>query len=228
MTANKKGLIITVIAVIIMLAIIVTAIFILIPKKENDEILNDGTVVANVDGTPIVFAELCLAAEDIRSEVISYFYNTYSAVQSEDFWTLDFNGETPNLKFYTLALEEAVRIKTEQIMFKDYKIAEDISYKTFYDQFIAENKRRAEALENDEIIYGPQQYSIDSYFDYIHNNRLLKLKAEINKEVTDSDELSYTGDNFDIKYKEKRAKVTVETVKEVEELLKQELNELYK
>ncbi len=220
---NKKFLIISV--SFLLLAITVAVIlFCVCERKETG--INPDTVVATVDGEPLVFAEFCFAAGDIRSDVISYFYNTYSAEQTEDFWESEFNGENPNLRLYSLSFEEAVRIKTEQIMMREYGIADDLSYKTFYDSFIAENKRRAKALENDEIIYGPKQYTEISYYEYLHNNRLLKLKAAINKKLSGNDELDYSGKIFDAEYQKRRENITVKPIDEIDKRLKKEFYKL--
>ena len=220
---NKKFLIISVL--FLLLAVTVGVIlFCLCERKDTG--INPDTVVATVDGEPIVFAELCFAAGDIRSDVISYFYNTYSAEQTENFWQSEFNGENPNSRLYSLTFEEAVRIKTEQLMMREYGIADDLSYKSFYDSFMAENKRRAKAIENDEIIYGPKQYTEISYFEYIHNNRLLKLKAAINKKISGGDELDYSGENFDSEYQKIREKINIKPINEIDKRLKKEFYKL--
>ena len=212
---------------ITLLLIAVTVLIVLFyGANKNESGIKPDTVVATVDGEPIVFAELCLVSGDIKSNVVTYFYNTYSAEQSEDFWNRDFNGEIPNLRLYSQVLQEAVRIKTEQLMMREYGLAKDLSYQTFYDAFIAENKRRAKALENDEIIYGPKQYTEISYFEYLHNNRLLKLKAAINKKISGNDELDYSGENFDAEYQKKRENIIVKPISEVEKQLKDKLYSL--
>ena len=223
MKVPKKRLIIMPIAVLLV-AIIVGIILFCSWEKESD--ISPDTVVAMVNDEPIVFAELCFVAGDIRSEIVSYFYNTYSAEQSEDFWNRNFNGEVPNLKMYSLVFEEAVRVKTEQLMMLEYGITEDLSYNTFYEAFIAENKRRADALEKDEIIYGPKQYTEISYYEYLHNNRLLKLKAEINKKLSGSDELDYSAENFEAEYQKKRDNIIIKPEVEVENRLKKEFYKL--
>ena len=215
---NKRLLIIPIAFVLVAVTVLIM-LFCTSDKNKSD--INPNTVVATVDGEPIVFAELKLVAGNIRSEIISYFYNTYSAEQTDDFWNRDFNGETPNLRLYSHVLEEAVRIKTEQLMMREYSIAEDLSYQTFCDAFTAENKRRAKALKNDEIIYGPKQYTEISYFEYLHNNRLLKLKAAINKKLSGSNELDYSGENFDAEYQKRRENINVKPISEVDKRLKE-------
>lgn len=73
-------------------------------------------------------------------------------------------------------LDYMIRVKLEQLLFRDKNIVEDISYKSFINSFIKENERRKEAVDKGEIIYGPKQFHEDDYFSYLHSKRVLVLK----------------------------------------------------
>lgn len=219
MKLRKKSLIIICAAWLLALAVGVGAIVLLGEEKEKG--IEDTETVALVDGSPISFAELKMAAEGFKSQVVAHFYNTYGAEQSETFWNEAHGKETPNERLYSLALEEAVRLKTEQLMMVEYGIVKDISYETYYDSFIAENERRRKALLNDEIIYGPKQYTLKTYFDYVHNNRLISLKELINKEVSGTDTVDYSAANFEVKYAERRKTAQVSPIEAEENQLKE-------
>ncbi|GMQ61705.1 foldase protein PrsA [Vallitalea maricola] len=73
-------------------------------------------------------------------------------------------------------LDYMIRIKIEQLLFREKNIVEDISYKTFIKSFIKENERRKKAVDKGEIIYGPKQFQEDDYYSYLHSKRVLLLK----------------------------------------------------
>ena len=225
MKVRKKSLIVIGVSLLAALALTVGAIL-LFGGGEKPQAIKDTETVAFVDESPITFAELKMSAANYQSEVVTYFYNTYSAEQNEAFWNEEHGGETPNERLYSLALDEAVRLKTEQLMMVAYGVVDDISYETFYDSFLAENERRRKALLNDEIIYGPDQYTVKTYFDYVHNNRLVSLKELINKEVSGTDTVDYSAANFEAKYAEKREEVEIVSVEAVEKQLKENFYKL--
>ncbi len=220
MKVRKKSLIIICVALLSVLVVAVGAVLLLSPEKGSG--ISDTETVVYVNGSPIVFAELKIVSEGFQSEVVTYFYNTYGVEQSESFWNDEHGGETPNERFFKLVLDEAVRLKTEQLIMVDYGVTDDISYETYYNSFVTENKRRLKALENNEIIYGPKQYSLKNYFDYVHNNRLIELKALINKEVTGEDITDYSAENLEKKYAEVQKTVEVTEIEEIAEQLKED------
>lgn len=224
MTVRKKSLIIICVALLLVLVVAVGTALLLSPKKGI--VISDTETVVYVNGSPITFAELKMASEGFQSEVVTYFFNTHGVEQSESFWNEEHGGETPNERFFKLSLDEAVRIKTEQLIMVDYGVTDDISYETYYNSFIAENKRRLTAIENNEIIYGPKQYTLKTYFDYVHNNRLIELKAFINKEVTGEDITDYSAENFEKKYAEVQKTVEVTRNEEIAEQLKEDFFDL--
>ncbi|QUH27718.1 peptidylprolyl isomerase [Vallitalea guaymasensis] len=73
-------------------------------------------------------------------------------------------------------LDYMIRIKIEQLLFREKNVVEDISYKTFIKSFIEENERRKKALDKGEIIYGPKEFQEDDYYSYLHSKRVLLLK----------------------------------------------------
>ncbi len=230
MKISKSTLIIitaTVLAIILSvfaIAVAITKADRLLKKEQAEKVsFKDTETVALVNEMPISFAEFKLAAGDVKAEVVAYFYNTFGAEQSKTFWKESYDGKTPNEYWFEKALEKAVDIKTEQLMMVKYKVADDISYATFYDSFIAENNRRKRAIANNEEISGPEQYTLKGYFEYVHNNRKGELEALINKDMGDSDKLDYSEENFLELYEQWREDVVVMPVEGVANQLKADM-----
>ncbi|WP_273326843.1 foldase protein PrsA [Vallitalea guaymasensis] len=94
-------------------------------------------------------------------------------------------------------LDYMIRIKIEQLLFREKNVVEDISYKTFIKSFIEENERRNKALDKGEIIYGPKEFQEDDYYSYLHSKRVLLLKEILasDKFTLDDEKLKLYYDN---------------------------------
>ncbi|WP_139993208.1 peptidylprolyl isomerase [Paenibacillus paridis] len=113
----------------------------------------------------------------------SYFKRTYNAEYDKDFWTASFNGENPLAYAKQKAMDELVKVKTEQIIMKENGIVSDISYEAFLKSYDRENKDRARKVANHEPIYGPKQYGKAEYYSYYQSMNVQKLIDKWTKEA---------------------------------------------
>lgn len=70
---------------------------------------------------------------------------------------------------YDLDTRKVLLIRAEQILLKEKGVIEDYSYTKFMEQLKKENEKRKEAIENNQVIYGPKQYDKKVYFDYYYS-----------------------------------------------------------
>lgn len=148
--------------------------------------------VALVDGEPIAAGELKLFFESKKSEVLEYFYNEYGIEYNKDFWTTEIEGEIPIEIAVDKAIEDLTQIKIEQILFVECGIVKDITYESFLKALSEENQNRN---EGEQVIYGPEQYSQQLYYNYLHTNRVNDLMSSIinsgEYEIADQEMKSY-------------------------------------
>ncbi|MEC0243811.1 peptidylprolyl isomerase [Paenibacillus dokdonensis] len=116
------------------------------------------------------------AARRQMSGVLSYFHDRYGAAQTAGFWTSSFGGEVPLRMLKQTAMDDAFRMKIRQRIAADEDALGDIGYTGFLRQLEQENARRAKAVANHEIIYGPVQYNEDTYFEYMMTNATTAVK----------------------------------------------------
>lgn len=173
---------------IILSGIAITLIVIIFMIKSFDDI-SENTVVATVNEEPITFNEFKNSLSKNRALIYGYFKGTYDADDSKDFWTTSYSGEVPLDKIKEDALKDCVEIRVKLIMAKELGLVEDISYQKFYKDFIAENKRRKTAYENNEVIYGPIEYGESEYYGIVNSSIFGKLEEAYIKNKTFSDEL---------------------------------------
>lgn len=138
---------------------------------------NEDTAVAEIQGEPISVREFKLFVDKNRASIFRYFQQTYGAENSASFWGTPFGGETPANKLKAKALQEAVTVKQQQIAAKKYGVMKDISYEGFLKSLLKENERRRSALQNRQVIYGPQTYDERGYFEYAFDTMIGGLKA---------------------------------------------------
>ena len=182
-------------ALLVLVAAVAVVLFATAPISQHK-------AVAFVDDYPIYAGEMMLAVEQIKSDTVMYFIDTYGAVQNKTFWEQEYGGENPREKLITDALELAARYKKEQIMMLDYGVITEAEmvFEAFCKEFYTENRERLAADKKGETIYGPVQYTKQGYYDYLHNNRITDLKWEVNKKITGDTSLTYESENFEQQY----------------------------
>ncbi|GBG09203.1 peptidyl-prolyl cis-trans isomerase [Paenibacillus agaridevorans] len=147
------------------------------PELNNSE---DQQTVATVNGEPISVDEfMLLLNNNYVARTFNYFANTHGVNDFKHFWTSTYGGEKPIEYAKQLTLKEFIRIKSEQSLMKQYGVASDISYKSLLNDREAENKRRQQAVDNNQVIYGPQTYSEYQYFTHVFTNNVLALKKSL-------------------------------------------------
>ncbi len=172
--------------------------------------------IAYINDYPISFEEYELQSKKHKANVYSYFVQKYSIDNEEGFWDTSFGGEVPSDVLKKWTFDGIKRMKMEQILAKEMGLIDDISYQTFVDSFYAENERRLEAIDNDEIIYGPKQYTLSVYSDYVHSNLVAELMNALEKDelsLTEDDMKSYYEAHLDLFKIEDYIKVDILTVK---------------
>lgn len=133
-------------------------------------------IVATVNEEPISYKEFTLKLADNRAMISSYFNQKYNISYSEDFWTSQFNDEVPIEILKETTLRQLVNIKIEQQLAVKKGLLEDLSYSSFVNKLKIENRNRKKAIDNNEPIYGPEQYGEHQYFSYLHSIMLIDLK----------------------------------------------------
>ena len=136
-------------------------------------------VIATVDGIPITLPEFSRAAQRNKSGILNYFHEKYGAEQTSGFWTTAYGGEVPLDALKKKALDDSVRIKVRQWIAMDQGILKHIGYPEFLKQLQQENARRAKAVANRQVIYGPVRYNEDTYFEYIMTNATTAVKQKM-------------------------------------------------
>lgn len=160
-------------------------------------------MIASVNGEPVAAEEFRLLMDRFRSETLYYFQSRYSAPVTAGFWSTRFGSEAPMEHIKALALQEAVRLKVQQIWAKEYGLLEDTGFSAFREQWRKENERRKQALADGAPVYGPQQYSVDGYYDYIMSNLALRLRERLHADglSPDAEELrQYASDHRNRQY----------------------------
>lgn len=117
-----------------------------------------------VNGLDVTREELVLLAADERTTVVDFFVRTYGAEIDEAFWQRDFSGDSPAKRLLRRTIHRAVGLKIQEKLSEELGLRAGVSYESFVAAWNAENARRSEAKERGEVIYGPEQYSLDAFF----------------------------------------------------------------
>lgn len=135
--------------------------------------------VAWIDGEAVDRRELKLYMDSHRSYVYGQYQKKYNAEYSKNFWTRSFNGQKPVNTLKETALEKLKKVKAAQILARDLGVRASINYRSFLFQLKDENARRKKVLETGGIIYGPQQYDEQAFYEYLQENMLIQIKEKL-------------------------------------------------
>jgi|GEM_PF-1581658 len=148
-----------------------------------------------VDGQAIPLRELMLQVEADRSATFAYFQQNYHAGDTAGFWHTRFGTTTPADYLTAHAVADTVSIAVERQLAHQHGLLADPSYPAFLQSWTAENARRATALANHQVIYGPTQYSEAGYFTYLMSDLVPQLEqaltADGSIEVSDAEVRAY-------------------------------------
>jgi hypothetical protein len=140
------------------------------PSVSAPTSLADG-VLLTVDGYPVPTEEFQLFLQDERALTAAHFSQAYGAEIDADFWTREFDGQTPDQYAREAALRELLRAKEESILLRERGLAEDISYETLMADLEKTNAERADMLERGEVFYGLTEYDTATYYAYVRSQR---------------------------------------------------------
>lgn len=171
--SKKHAIILCVVIVIAVAALILPSVWKI--HKEN-------SIVATVNGEPVSVREFSRKLETVRADIYQYFYQKYGVNDNLNFWTNSYGGEVPLEVAKKKTLDYLTRTKIELLLAKQKGIMQDISYSGFLKDLDTENKRRAEAVKTNKVIYGPVKYGENEYFGYVISNMLIKLKEKMGEQ----------------------------------------------
>lgn len=138
-----------------------------------------GSLAATVDGEPVTEKELQLFMNENRAGVYDYFKKKFNVEDHENFWTTSVEGEIPLAAVKERAMKEITSARVLQILAREKGLQVETDYAAFLKNLEKENKRRKKAVESNEIIFGPVQYSEMEYYRYL----LDQLRAELKEKM---------------------------------------------
>jgi parvulin-like peptidyl-prolyl isomerase len=140
---------------------------------------NGDDTAAWINGEPVSARELKFHMDANRSWIFGYFREKHGVDINPAFWESSYDGESTQEKARQKAMADLAGIKVAQILAKSLDLAGDISFSGFLDSLEKENRRRASARQNGEVIYGPERYSETTYYDYVQSNLVLRMKEKL-------------------------------------------------
>jgi len=179
-----------IIAGFLLLTIVTSAAF---SKEKIQMKVDEDDYIAKINGIPINVAEYNRAIRMNKPNIMNYFRDKYNAELTTQFWSTSFDGEVPAEVLKEKALDESVKIKVRQMIAKELGVLQDISYQGFVHQLDQENARRAKAIENHQVVYGPAQYDEEAYFEYVLTNSMISVKQNMQMNSNKPDEQMLKG-----------------------------------
>ena len=141
------------------------------------------TTVLTINGEPVSADEYTLVMNRQVGPVYSLFKQTRNLDDHVGYWSPASGPDGPLAKLRELTLAELVRIKICQSQAKALGLAKNVDFASFRTAYEQENIRRLEAKARGEVVYGPPQYRLASYYYIRLGDLAYKLELAMAKEL---------------------------------------------
>ncbi|NLP15173.1 MAG: peptidylprolyl isomerase [Clostridium sp.] len=168
---NRTGIILILTGILVILAILLA--------YQTELIYNDFSKIAMVNGEPVYVREYKMNLKSNSNEVMAYFGEKNGLRSETDFLNSSFEGKIPDEVAKQNALENIIRIKVQQKLAKENGIIKSTDYRDFLKELERENEQRNDALKNNKVIYGPDNYGELEYYCYTFDNMVKELKKKL-------------------------------------------------
>lgn len=142
----------------------------------------DATVVM-INDEPVSADEYKLVMDRQVARVYSHFKQTRDLDDCAGYWSASSGPEGPLAKLREMTLEELIRIKVYQSQAKARGLVKETRFARFRAAFEGENDRRLAAKAKGEVIYGPPQYRLTTYYFILLGDLVFKLEQAMSKEL---------------------------------------------
>ncbi len=133
-------------------------------------------VVASVNGKKITAMEMHYWMQQNRTNVYNDFYQRYKAGFDQQFWLADFEGVRPIDVLKLKALNDALGFKVQQILAAEIGIHVYLSHEQMIHEMHQVNAQRTQTYLSGELVYGPINYTLQTYYNYIIDSLALELR----------------------------------------------------
>lgn len=158
-------------------------------------------ILLTIDGFPVTTEEFQLFLRGERSATAQYFYDTYGAQATGDFWTTDFNGERPDEHCKQAALKELLSFKMPLIIAKQRELIDHIDFSNLLSQMEEKNNALAARIAAGDIVYGLSSFDPLQYLLYVSSDCQLKLQnneiERLTETLSDDELMTFYLDNLE-------------------------------
>ena len=148
-------------------------LFLQYSSGQND--FSDNTVVIKVNDDIVTKAEWEIIENNCKPQIIKEFKNKNIKFDS-DFWSRTDIIPSPSEVLRLTTQQKIIEVKVQQQFAKKNGLIDSMKSRDFMEMYKQENERRIKAINRNEIIYGPRQYKVEGYFDYLLANLIIKNK----------------------------------------------------
>jgi len=142
-----------------------------------------------VNGISVAQSELEREIQRSRASVIGGIVKKHNIIDMTGFWERTYEGQKPTDILRQKALDTLVYFKVQEQLLNERNLWRYKNYAELLKDLETINKARTKAKQEGTVIYGPVNYTEQSFFDYQFSNAVIRLKEELVKEkVLQADE----------------------------------------
>ncbi|TZF84680.1 hypothetical protein FW774_06775 [Pedobacter sp. BS3] len=133
-------------------------------------------VAAYINKQPVAAKEFRREMLRYRAEIYGQFAKTHQSSEAGNFWNTAFNGVKPIDSLRSRALKALIVLKVQEQLLTRHKLWPYKNYNQLLEALHKTNIDRNNAVQKNEVIYGPVNYTEQDFYDYQFSNAIIRLK----------------------------------------------------
>ncbi|WP_353139989.1 hypothetical protein [Pseudopedobacter sp.] len=139
----------------------------------------DKEEIVKVNGISVTLKELDREMQRCRSLVISRIVKEYQVNDMTNFWAKSYHGKPAGEILKQKALDTLLFFKVQEQLLKKWNLWRYDTYTELLEDLKKTNASRVKAEKEGKVIYGPVEYTEQSFFDYQFGNSIIRLKEKL-------------------------------------------------
>lgn len=166
-------------------------------------------VIGGYQDYNITKAEFAFYQEQMKNSVRNYYQSQYGRTIGSKDWDTPVDGMTPKEYLKEIARKECLRIKALFILANAKGVIDYVDYDDFIKHWHAENKKRKQAIEAGEVVYGLTEFSKEEYLSHVTS----QIEAElVNGMMSDQEAEGYVTEEEVKQYLQEHSEEWVENI----------------
>lgn len=160
---------------------VIVVFVLLIPSYLITVSLDSDDTVITINGIPVPRGEYELFLNRNIAGTYNHFHLKSGVQDHPDFWKTSYGGQTPSDYIKEKTVKQLIDVKVRQHLAIEMRLISNFTFETFQNQWKQDNLNRKAKYESGEVVYGPVENSLPTFYDYYLSKLFIELEEKLNQ-----------------------------------------------